>query len=231
MRRPLRRPQWSIVALLVAANTVAWAGLERQAECVRVTELLDALIQPRFRKDGGVFGMRRVVKSPGHEEVGALTDLTPWDKKQLARIQALKHDYRVSMLRVKHPPGKYRRDQGPLAAAEGDFPVGAFKGGKGLTAPVLYEMIGPQLGDRHSEPIRKAAIAALPQMTREGSASRSAGPWLVTLRPVRATQKSCVACHQGAKQGDTLGVLVYAVSQDRQASTSSGSNHLQPRRN
>jgi hypothetical protein len=174
----------------------------------RITELLDALIQPRFQKDGGVFGMRRVVRSPGHEEVGALTDLSAWDKKQLAQLRALKHTYRVGMLRVKHPPGHYRKGQGPiLGAQEASDPASP----RGVHLPAFYPMIGPEFADPDNSPISKTALAALPEMERKGTASGVTGRWKVTLRPVRATKQACVGCHRGSRLGETLGVLVYAV--------------------
>ena len=40
----------------------------------------------------------------------------------------------------------------------------------------------------------------------------SVNNWLVVMRPVPAAQDSCLGCHEGAHHGDTLGVMVYAVS-------------------
>lgn len=199
-----------MTALFALGGQAARVLDQRRPPADRVTELLDALIQPRFQKDGGVFGMRRVVRSPGHEEVGALSDLSAWDKKQLAQIRALKHDYRVAMLRVKHPPGHYRKGQNPILG--GDVAVSEAPSPKsGARVPVFYPMIGPEFDDPHNSAIRKTAVAALPELERNGTASGNAGPWKVTLRPVRATKQSCVGCHRGARLGDTLGVLVYAV--------------------
>jgi hypothetical protein len=200
-----------MAALLALGSQAARVLAQQRSAPDRVTELLDALIQPRFQKDGGVFGMRRVVRSPGHEEVGALTDLSAWDKKQLAQIRALKHDYRVAMLRVKHPPGHYRKGQGPIFGAGNTLLVAAPARGKGVLTPAFYPMIGPESDDPNNSAIRKTAMAALPELERNGTASGNAGPWKVTLRPVRATKGSCVGCHQGSRLGDTLGVLVYAV--------------------
>lgn len=57
-----------------------------------------------------------------------------------------------------------------------------------------------------------AAVSALPQLKSKTEATASAGTWSITLRPVKATKQSCVGCHGGIKQGDTLGVLIYAVN-------------------
>ena len=40
---------------------------------------------------------------------------------------------------------------------------------------------------------------------------RDLGNWRLVLRPVLASRDSCLGCHAGAKRGDTLGVMVYAV--------------------
>lgn len=50
-----------------------------------MTEMLDALIQPRFQKDSGVFGTSRMVRFNGHEKVAALTDLNAIERSSLPR--------------------------------------------------------------------------------------------------------------------------------------------------
>ena len=39
--------------------------------------------------------------------------------------------------------------------------------------------------------------------------------WVVVMRPVRALHQGCIMCHAGAKRGDTLGVMVYAVDKNQ----------------
>ncbi len=38
--------------------------------------------------------------------------------------------------------------------------------------------------------------------------------WVIVMRPVRALHQSCINCHAGARRGDTLGVMVYAVDKN-----------------
>lgn len=60
-----------------------------------------------------------------------------------------------------------------------------------------------------------AALPALPFAVRnEPYNSRYAG-YLVAVRPVTAHAPICLTCHHGAKLGDTLGALVYLVSEKR----------------
>lgn len=207
------RTRWTFVALTLLCAVGSRTSRADTSAVDQVAELLDALIQPRFQKDGGVFGMRRVVRSPGHEEVGALTDLSAWDKKQLAHIVALKHDYRVGMLRIKHPPGRYRKGQGAFGGLADTIVSERGTRNEGYSGPRLFTMIGPEFEDPASPGIRKAALAAFPQAVRQGTATETVGNWKVTLRPVRATKPSCINCHRGSRAGDALGVLVYAVDQ------------------
>ena len=58
----------------------------------------------------------------------------------------------------------------------------------------------------------KTAIAATPKLIRGQSIEVPQGEWTLFLRPVKAAKASCVSCHAGAKRGDTLGVMLYAVT-------------------
>ena len=59
--------------------------------------------------------------------------------------------------------------------------------------------------------MRKRSVAALPDLTAGRERRAGATDWDVLMRPVRATKQACLKCHTGTKQGDTLGVMVYAV--------------------
>ena len=37
------------------------------------------------------------------------------------------------------------------------------------------------------------------------------------MRPVLASKQECLGCHKGARTGDTLGVMVYAVSKEKRS--------------
>ena len=58
----------------------------------------------------------------------------------------------------------------------------------------------------------QAAQKGLPKLMKGQGITQDAGDWLVVAQPVRAMKTSCLKCHQGAQQGDTLGVLTYVVS-------------------
>lgn len=58
----------------------------------------------------------------------------------------------------------------------------------------------------------KTAKKQLPALNQGKSVEVANGDWHLFLRPVKATKESCVSCHSGAKVGDTLGVMLYAVA-------------------
>ena len=58
----------------------------------------------------------------------------------------------------------------------------------------------------------RIAQNALPKLMKGQGVEQETADWLTVMRPVRATKASCLHCHTGAKQGDTLGVMTYVVS-------------------
>ena len=65
-----------------------------------------------------------------------------------------------------------------------------------------------------SDNLGKVTLPLLPLLRKGEREDVNFGNWLVALRPVRAEQDSCLGCHAGAKRGDTLGVMVYAVDKN-----------------
>ncbi len=63
--------------------------------------------------------------------------------------------------------------------------------------------------------LQKIAVEAVPKMKQGRPVDLKYKDWMVALRPVRAEKASCIACHTGAKINDTLGVMVYVISNKR----------------
>jgi hypothetical protein len=57
---------------------------------------------------------------------------------------------------------------------------------------------------------RQAAVSALPALKQGRPFEKPVDGWLVACRAVRA-KGECIGCHRGAREGETLGVIVYAV--------------------
>ena len=91
-------------------------------------------------------------------------------------------------------------------------------------APHSPTLISPSSGGRFEFPdptvmssqeyleLQNLAVTALPPVTRGRHVDLKYKDWMVALRPVRAEKASCIECHTGAKLNDTLGVMMYVVS-------------------
>ena len=58
--------------------------------------------------------------------------------------------------------------------------------------------------------VKNRAIDGLPQLMNGKEYRSEKADWTMLMRPTLAKQE-CLSCHKGAKSGDTLGVMVYAV--------------------
>jgi hypothetical protein len=192
----------------------------------RVADCLDALIQPRFQDDrAGVFGVTRVVTPAqlagveGHYGLALLQPKTLRETVLLHLTNAAHHDYVIAFLHCAHVPGHYANTHIPANAdakpylrllATRPSPIAA-QSQQTLTAPIGF--LGPSpLGGADFAAISRQSIAALPRLRRGTYQEATVNNWLVVMRPIAAGKASCLGCHTGAKQGDTLGVMVYAVS-------------------
>ncbi len=176
-----------------------------------MADLIDSVIQPRFLKEAGTFGLRRLVTVNGHEPV-IFTAEDKAEKKLLEQVEAAKRDYFVSFLHVAHKPGKYVRPQPPGPAPTTKTEV------KPHLSPIptardSRRAEGERLTPQQWAGLLQVAVEALPKLREGKDSSASFEKWAVTLRPVLA-KKSCLDCHEGAKAGDTLGAMVYAVEKN-----------------
>lgn len=195
----------------------------------KVAEMLDCIIQPRFQKDAGVFGIERIVTLPGHHRIAGI--LTPGDKQEteiLQRVSRANRDYSISFLHCAHVPGKL--------IGSASVPR---KTPSGEVSPSLTMMIAQghpwTYSDSHAtaetrqalqrerqeikDSLQKIAIDALPNLKKGKSAQTTLGRWYVSTRPILASKESCLGCHAGAKKNELLGAVVYAVSSDAAGSS------------
>lgn len=197
------------LALVVATSFAPLLGQPRGKEdaALKVAEHLDKIVQPRFQKDAGVLGMDRIVTVQGHTKIARFKAADAAESQALSKANSYGRDYVIAFLHMTHVPGKYnnRADNRPvlvevkpfltaLAVREGTS-MEDFDGAKFVRAQAVSELVLDHL------PILRAGKEAQAPFEK----------WLVVMRPVRALQASCISCHTGAKQGDTLGVMVYAV--------------------
>ena len=198
----------TIGALAVVGVVLAWAEMGGADEPARrVADLLDSVVQPRFQKDAGVFGTSRIATVEGHESIARFRAADPVEAAVLSTANALGRDYMICFLHVSHVPGTFKNAKVTRTAAR-EF------------RPYLTPLAVPDVNafpaakpERNAEARSYEApvLEALPRLKAGEKAEAVAGRRLLVMRPVRALQASCMKCHVNAKQGDTLGVMVYAV--------------------
>ncbi len=224
------------VGLLVAAGVGALHSQPLPVPPVRVggtlqvANDLDAIIQPRFQDDAGaVFGMGRVSPAvQGHSGVGIQGSLQTHTVAETAlrqRADAAGRDYIVAFLHFAHAPGQ--RIDRRVGLAGRDALLGTFDSPRHPvdplafrvnSAPYLTTLVVKRGGVGASQPLalgavlQKPALSVLPAVRRGNAMQVTSDPWVVFVRPVLASQASCLGCHTGARTHQTLGAMVYAVS-------------------
>jgi len=176
----------------------------------QIANALDKIVQPRFQDvTAGQFGMTRLMPvASGHQAVGFYDDFrtsTPAEAALLAAADAPHHPYIMAFLHCAHVPG--RPGAHPFVMPR---PWLARITSRAFALPQGPEHVQASM-ERDAALIQKTATDALPGLRKGRPQEKAVGDWLVVMRPVRASTLSCLGCHSGAKRGDTLGVMVYAV--------------------
>ncbi|MCW3098412.1 MAG: hypothetical protein JWL77_4030 [Chthonomonadaceae bacterium] len=207
---------------------------------LKVALVLDCVTQPRFQDDMKSFGMSRMLPTAGGHLVAGRLVLSTQKERDLFKIAENSHrDFLIGFYHCAHIPGSFPNSPGttntPDAASEKQDKRSAkakprsvsmdtpgFDASDGIS-PVCNDLrhlystpsTAPTAGtiqtDLYKE-MGKAAHKALPKLLKGQGAQQDSSDWLIVMQPVRAMKASCLKCHEGAKQGDTLGVLAYAVS-------------------
>jgi hypothetical protein len=177
---------------------------QKLATAVSVAETLDTYVQPRFHilRDKN-FGAFRIVYRR-HAGLGQLKVESPREKELIANVNATKRDYAIGLFHcAKRFTTKPRLELLYLnqEAVVTDSIYGSLSRGKKLAA-------------KHDLPlaaIEKKAVQLKSQLLTGKECRTTQSRWEVLMRPVYASTRECVSCHDGSKLGDTLGVMVYAV--------------------
>jgi hypothetical protein len=203
--------------LIVAAGLTPASGqsIGKADTPLKVAEVLDCLVQPRFESVQDKFGaMDRLVKVQGHTPVRLAAD-TPLEKKYLRMAGEANRDYFVSFLHVVHVPSSAYRGTGGKPEP---MPANAYAHYKTPEDTPSLRFVSAVNRDGYSKWVRisreweKAAVGVLPRLKKGESVNADQADWLLAMRPVKASKQECLGCHTKSKLGDTLGVMVYAVS-------------------
>ena len=174
----------------------------------QVADTLDSIVQPRFQQSAGRFGMDRI-SFAGHNNVYELESQTREERRKFRQVNAAHRPYVIAFLHCAHKPGEdlttHTRDK--------QEPFKPYL--QTLSTATATEAGTEKLMSWSDADLSKAVLPALPVLRQGVGVDRDFGNWEVVLRPVRALHSSCLTCHAGAKRGDTLGVMVYAVDKGR----------------
>jgi hypothetical protein len=191
----------------------------------QVADVLDCVFQPRFQKDEIGFGLSRIMTISGHEKVARFTPQDENEKRLMAKVQTAGREYVVAFLHCAHVPGRYpeiRDAKGKVVAEEQKGSASLhphltslFASSPGKEKPEMLASRPLGLEGKGMKNVEKVVIDALPKLKKGKDVEADSAKWLVVMRPVTASQDSCLKCHTGAKAGDTLGVMVYAVSKTK----------------
>jgi hypothetical protein len=178
---------------------------ELDNEAVEVATLIDSVVQPRFLKDAGEFGLRRLAGLNGHDAV-LFTAEDKTEKKALEQVDAFGRDYFLAFLHMAHKPGKYVRGPSPGRKVASDVQPHL---SRIRTAKDVF--LKERLSENQWAALLTLATDRLPELRKGKDESAVFENWSVSMRPVLA-RKSCLDCHEGAKDGETLGVMLYAIA-------------------
>jgi hypothetical protein len=184
------------------------APTQRLASALDVARTLDTYVQPRFEilRDKN-FGALRIVYRQ-HAGLVQLKVDTKREKELIANVNATNRDYLISLLHCAPKPGSEERG-GRLEILY--LNQQAFATEYGATrSRYVDEKALEKRGLRLDALAREAEAARLALLKGEERQAKT-GDWDLLMRPVLATQQSCVGCHKEATRGATLGAMVYAV--------------------
>lgn len=210
----------SAISLCLAATSI-WASAPapkpvRTVDASQVADRIDSIIQPRFQVSAGQFGQDRVVGSiDGHPRTFEVIDQeTNSERSQFASVIASKRPFVMGLLHCSHRLGSHLHTHDGLQNGEGDDPQVIMLVSAGISD--LNAQNNFDWCDDHLSGAVKPDIAAI---KRGQACTTTCGQWLVVMRPIKAEHEICLSCHLGAKRGDTLGAMVYAIRESPESRT------------
>jgi len=176
----------------------------------QVAETLDSIVQPRFQQNAGRFGVDRVFALDGHGNVHWVESDSRAERRRFAVVKASHRPYVIAFLHTAHKPGAHIDPATKPEAS--DQPVPSINA---LTAVGATQVGADRIYDWANAQLKPVVTAHLVTLRQGQSAQANYQNWVVVMRPVRALHPGCITCHAGAKRGDTLGVMVYAVDKNQ----------------
>lgn len=183
------------------------------ASAVQVAEALDTYVQPRFEilRDKN-FGALRIVYRK-HAGIVQLKVDTPEEQRLIANVNAANRDYAISLLHCAPKPGYRASSVTPRLQL-------LYFNQHAVASEMLFypRSISSDVAKQNQldwDAIEQKAITALPQLIKGKEQHATHESWDLLMRPVLASKPACLSCHEEAKPGSVLGVMVYAVRNSR----------------
>ena len=209
------------IALLITASAITALSDQpvekshRSASGSTVILLLDGYIQTRFEQDNDKFGLSRLAPPVnGHNTIGYQLNAADSGEKELIHsINSSGYEYLVEFVHCTHVPGwrvQHDENQNNAVSVRGMTLVAA-KSKDSLFDAHSTSEARRTFRKNHEEPIEKQAAVMIAKVAAGKTVDTRVGSWQVAFRSVRASKSSCLGCHIGAKAGDMLGMVAYAV--------------------
>ena len=186
---------------------------------VKFVDQLDKLVQPRFQVSAGIFGMDRI-SFHGHEPISEPEEVKSFKRMLKGTSTLAKTTYSVGFFHCIDKPGQ-------MMNKDKDEQEEPYKKHLNEYYSELYLVEKGKVIDEDEDPrtniygvpdykqVNEFCAKNLDKLTHGKSVDGQIKNWDIALRPVKAEHESCVNCHEGAKPGDTLGVMVYALKQQK----------------
>jgi len=188
---------------------------------MQVAEALDSYVQPRFEilRDRE-FGVLRITTYKKHAGMAQLKVDSDREKELIANANATHREYVISLLHCSPKPPTVDKITSPKLQI-------LYFNQKKIVRDLPYapDSDSTTVAKEHKfdfEGLQERAVENLPQLMKGREFRASDASWDYLMRPVLASKQACLNCHTGAKMGDTLGVMVYAVRKTAQTKRTEG---------
>jgi hypothetical protein len=192
---------------MLAAASLAFASPDTATDAKSLVKSIDNMLQRRFKTtDDGKFGISRMPVLSGHENILVSTGRPTDDEDTLAfvkRVQASGKPLIVGFAHINHRQAETfikAEKPGVIEAIIGyrDGKYTNLRAARGDDAHALLKPFIKPINNRLKD-IEAGTSFEVPSKTA-----------YVAIRPV-VTDRSCVQCHAGVKEDQSMGALVYVV--------------------
>ena len=193
--------------LMLAAASLAFASPDTATDAKSLVKSIDNMLQRRFKTtDDGKFGISRMPVLSGHENILVSSGRGTDDDDTRAfvkRIQASGKPLVVGFAHINHRQAEtfIRAEKPGVIEAIIGYRDGKYtnlRAARGDDAHALLKPFIKPINDRLKD-IETGTSFEVPSKTA-----------YVAIRPV-VTDRSCVQCHAGVKEDQSMGALVYVV--------------------